>query len=72
VGAGHNSQNNQLGRYNGGINCARPAGAPISKQFHFAAPIQLRDGALERVVQSLFELLMKSKALRKPGTPPCP
>jgi hypothetical protein len=36
VAAGHNSQNNQLGRYSGGINRVRPAGAPISKQFHFS------------------------------------
>jgi hypothetical protein len=39
-----NSQNNQLGRCNDGINYARPAGAPIAMQFHFAAPIQFPDG----------------------------
>ena len=44
VELGHNSQNNQLGRYSRGINCARPGGAPISKQFHFASTIQFRDG----------------------------
>jgi hypothetical protein len=73
VAAGHNSQNNQLGRYSGGINCARPAGAPISKQFHFASPIQFRDGVARTSRFCMFELLTKiESALRKSGTAPFP